>query len=130
MFSNLKTIIMKRVFFVTALSLGVFFVQAQRRHSESSQVEYGVKGGLNVANVGVSGSTNPDTKISGYLGLLAHIHLTEQFAVQPELLFSGQGYKYTINGTDYNVPLNYITLPILGQLMFGDGFRAETGPQP
>ena len=121
---------MKRVFFVTVLSLGVFFVQAQKGHSYAAHTEFGVKGGLNVSNVSVSSSTNPDTKISGYLGLLAHIHLNEQFAFQPELLFSGQGYKYTISGTDYNVPLNYLTLPLLGQFMFGDGFRIETGPQP
>ena len=121
---------MKRVFFVTALSLGMFLVQAQQKHSYAAHTEFGVKGGLNVSNVSVDGSTNPDAKLSGYLGLLAHIHLSQQFAFQPELLFSGQGYKYTVSGTEYKVPLNYITLPLLGQFMFGDGFRVETGPQP
>ena len=110
-----------------ALSLGVFIASAQSRYP---QAEFGIKGGLDIANVNVEGSNNPDTKASGYFGIFAHVHLSRQFAFQPELLFSGQGYKQTIAGTDINTSLNYITIPILGQLMLGDGFRIETGPQP
>lgn len=118
---------MKRVFFVTALSMGVFFVHAQRTHTTA---EFGVKGGLNVSNVSVENSTNPDSKASVNLGIFAHVHVAPMIAFQPELLFSGQGYKETVAGVDYNTSLNYITLPILVQLMVGEGFRLETGPQP
>ncbi len=119
---------MKKVFFVAALSMSVFMTNAQQ--SRYPQAEFGVKGGLDIANVNVEGSNNPDTKVSGYLGLLAHIHLSRQFAFQPELLFSGQGFKETMAGKDYTTALNYITIPLLGQLMLGNGFRIETGPQP
>jgi len=118
---------MKRVFFVTALSMGVFFAHAQRTHTDAA---FGVKGGLNVSNVSVENSTNPDSKVSVNLGIFAHVHLDRMVAFQPELLFSGQGFKQTISGVDVTTSLNYITLPILLQLMAGDGFRFETGPQP
>jgi hypothetical protein len=118
---------MKKVIFVTALSMGVVFAQAQKG---SPHTEFGVKAGVNISNVSVDNSTNPDARASFHVGGLAHIHLDKQFAIQPELLFSSQGYKYTIAGTDYKVAINYITIPILGQLMFGEGFRVETGPQP
>ena len=121
---------MKSVFLITTLSLGCYFAQAQKSHSSSTHTEFGVKAGLNVSNVNDENSTNPDSKASVHVGVLAHIHLDRQFALQPEVLFSGQGYKYTFAGTDYKVSLNYIIIPILGQLMFGDGFRLETGPQP
>jgi len=130
MIFKLKTSIMKNAFFITALSLVGSLAHAQKSHSYSAHTEFGVKAGLNVSNVSVESSTNPDSKASVNIGVLAHIHLDRQFAFQPELLFSGQGYKYTVSGTTINVPLNYLTLPLLGQFMFGDGFRVETGPQP
>lgn len=107
--------------------MGVVFAQAQKG---STHTEFGVKAGLNVSNVSVDNSTNPDARASVHIGALAHIHLDRQFAFQPEILFSSQGYKYTVAGTDYKVAVNYITIPLLGQFMFGDGFRVETGPQP
>src|SRR5882762_10660775 len=62
---------------------------------------FGLKGGLNVATVHVKNSSyNVDPRISAYAGGLAHIHLSKEFALQPELTFSGQGYK--VNGTGAN----------------------------
>ena len=118
---------MKRLLFVTALSMGVVLVQAQKG---GTGAEFGVKAGLNVSNASIEGSTNPDARASLYVGALAHIHLDREWAIQPEVLYSSQGYKYTVNNVDYKVPINYITIPILGQYMFGEGFRVETGPQP
>ena len=113
---------MKKLLFVSILSLSAMLSQAQH-------TDWGVKGGFNFANLSYANSTNPDLRFSGYLGVLAHVHLTRQFAIQPELLFSGQGAKETISGTDYTLALNYINLPVLGQIMVGNGWRFETGPQ-
>lgn len=91
-----------------------------------THVELGLKGGLNVATLSTASSnSNIDPRISINLGGLAHIHVSKEFAVQPELLFSGQGYK----GVDYKVNLDYLQLPVLLQYMIGTGFRIETGPQ-
>jgi len=114
---------MKKILFITALSLSATLIKAQTR------TDWGVKGGLNISNLRYENVTNPDAKVSGYLGVLAHIHLTRQFAIQPELLFSGQGAKETVAGTDYTLALNYFNLPVLGQIMVGNGWRIETGPQ-
>jgi|GEM_PF-78281 len=113
---------MKKFLFVSILSLSAILSQAQH-------TDWGVKGGFNFSNMSYENSTNPDLRFSGHLGVLAHVHLTRQFAVQPELLFSGQGARETISGTKYTIALNYINLPILGQIMVGNGWRLETGPQ-
>ncbi|MEO6722919.1 MAG: porin family protein [Ferruginibacter sp.] len=115
---------MKQLFFITALVLGSFMLKAQH-------VEFGVKGGLNVSNVLVSKSaSNYDPRISAHAGGLMHIHLTKEFAIQPELVFSGQGYKTkSVNGVEETLRLNYLNLPVLVQYMFNSGFRLETGPQ-
>jgi hypothetical protein len=39
---------------------------------------------------------------------------------------------YSTQGAEYNngkLKLNYINVPVLGQYMFGSGFRLQTGPQ-
>ncbi len=111
---------------ISAIAISSFFI-ATAQHAA-----FGVKGGLNVASVNVKTSAySVDPRISAHFGGLAHIHLSEQFALQPELTFSGQGFK--INGTganaDQHYNLNYLNLPVLLQYMFNSGFRIETGPQ-
>ena len=94
-----------------------------------THVELGLKAGLNVATLSTSDNANIDPRISAYFGGLAHIHISKEFAVQPEVLFSGQGAKSTAGNVVYKTNLNYIQVPILLQYMIGTGFRLETGPQ-
>lgn len=89
----------------------------------------GIKGGLNISNITVNGNTDWGSKLGGHAGLLAHIHLVPSLALQPELVFSNQGAKYTITDGEHTLNLNYINLPVLLQYMFNNGFRIQTGPQ-
>jgi hypothetical protein len=119
---------MKKILFGTTMILGFFVTNAQH-HEMKPHAEFGLKGGLNIAGVHIENGANPDARPSFYLGGLAHIHLTKYFALQPEIMYSGQGFKQTAAGIDYKYRLNYINIPVLAQLMAGDGFRIETGPQ-
>lgn len=118
---------MKKVVIIPSLLIIGLSMQAQKKQAPA--VEFGLKAGLNIANVHVQNSNNPDSKASFYAGGLAHIHISSQFAVQPEIMYSGQGYTQSIAGTDHKINLGYINIPVLAQLMFGEGFRLETGPQ-
>ena len=116
---------MKKVFFVTTMILGAFFAKAQH-------VQFGLKAGVNSSRINVKDVSNAvDSRISFHVGGLAHIHLSDNFALQPELTYSGQGYKLngTGNNADQFVNLGYINLPVLLQFMTKSGFRIETGPQ-
>jgi hypothetical protein len=105
---------------VTAIMItGV--VSAQHGNSPSGHVNLGVKGGLNFYNIHNDNDISYD-QITGYnFGLLGHIHINSQWAVQPELLYSTQGAK--------NNKLGYINVPVLLQYMFDNGFRIQAGPQ-
>lgn len=85
----------------------------------------GVKGGLNSFNIQTDDNSGFDSKIGLYVGLLGHIHLNEQYAFQPELVYSMQGAKS--GNTD--IKLDYINVPLLFQYMFDNGFRIQAGPQ-
>ena len=95
-------------------------------HAQRNNVEFGIKAGINAANFKIDPSFNSDSRIGLHLGGLAHIHVTEHFAVQPELMISAQGADYGENNED---KFTYLNLPVLAQVMFGDGFRIQTGPQ-
>lgn len=109
---------MKRI-----ILLAVVAIATQAAYSQN--VQFGVKAGVNVANFDNKGAPNFDSKVGLHVGALAHIHLNENWALQPEAVFSMQGSKYA----NSKALLNYINVPVLVQYMFANGFRLETGPQ-
>ena len=108
---------MKRIFFVLFGMLTAVFSFAQR-------ATFGIKGGLNIDNYSPEAGS-VDSRIGYHLGALVHVHLDPNAAIQPEVVYSSQGARFT-NSTD---KLGYVNVPVLLQLMFSRGFRAETGPQ-
>src|SRR6476620_12597493 len=96
--------------------------------ASAQSVKFGVKAGLNVANVTVSndyfGVTSPSTstKIGFHVGGLAELKLTDKFAIQPDLLFSMQGATTKSSENDFagftstsedKINLSYINIPVM-----------------
>jgi hypothetical protein len=97
--------------------------------ASAQNVNIGIKGGLNVYNIHNDNNSENDNKIGFHVGLLGHIHMADNFALQPELVFSTQGAKYTSGTSEVSVNLDYINVPLLFQYMFDNGFRLQAGPQ-
>ena len=95
----------------------------------AQNVNIGIKGGLNITNLNDDNGTTYDSKIGFNVGLLGHIHLAPQLALQPELLYSLQGAKYTVSNLETNINLGYLNIPLNVQYMFDNGFRLQAGPQ-
>ncbi|MGZ8554040.1 MAG: porin family protein [Chitinophagaceae bacterium] len=111
---------MNRVFcIVSTVLLSSLAASAQETH-------FGLKAGLNVASINVSPGADYGSKAGLHVGGLAHIHLSKNFALQPELVFSMQGGE---RADDRKLKLNYINIPLLVQYMTDNGFRLQTGPQ-
>lgn len=111
---------MKKIVLIIACMATSAFV-----FSQSAKAYFGVKGGINVASLNVENGVDLNSRASFYAGGLAHIHVSRQFAVQPELYFSGQGGK----NSSTTLKLDYLNIPLLLQYMTGGGFRLQTGPQ-
>ena len=114
---------MKKLFVLASLVICVIVAKAQ-----TGKAQFGVKGGLNLANL-QSPNTDYDSKSGLHAGLLAHIHVSNHFAVQPELMYSCQGTEYRNANQIFRTNLSYLNLPVLAQYMVGTGFRLQTGPQ-
>ncbi|WP_212002876.1 porin family protein [Chitinophaga sp. HK235] len=116
---------MKKLILSGILAIGsVLAVNAQT-------VKFGVKGGLNLAKL--TNTDNAKTRASFYAGGLVNLALNESWAIQPELLYSGQGTKVktsTILGTlESTVKTDYINIPVMVQYSIVPAFYLEAGPQ-
>ena len=109
---------MKRLICIITATLLFSIAFAQQTH-------FGVKAGVNIASVAIDGGDDYSGKAGLHVGGLAHIHISRQFALQPELIFSMQGGK----DDDLKLKLNYLNVPLMAQYMTNDGFRLQTGPQ-
>lgn len=93
-------------------------------------VRWGVKAGANFSTIHTeSDAPSWGSRTGIHAGLLAHIHLNKNWAIQPEAVYSLQGSKNTEGGETQVNNLNYINVPVLLQYMFDNGFRLQTGPQ-
>ncbi len=109
-------------------SLFVFAILAGSL-AANSQIVFGLKAGVNIANLKVSGdgvSETFDSKIGFHGGGFATIPLATNFNIQPEVVFSIEGAKN--NDDDTKIDLSYINIPVMFQYN-ASGFIIETGPQ-
>jgi hypothetical protein len=95
----------------------------------ATPVEFGLKAGVNLANIESEIYSNRNSRIGFYAGGLAHIHLNQHLALQPEIVYSSQGFNQDISsGLELDFKTDYLNIPVLVQYM-NSGFRLETGPQ-
>ncbi|MFV8327187.1 porin family protein [Flavobacterium sp. ZS1P14] len=110
---------MKKIILSVVIVFTFGFVNAQEKEAMS----FGAKGGLNLATV-----TNADgskTLVGFHIGFFGEFMLGDDFALQPEVLYSTQGTDFD-NG---DLKLDYITVPVMLKYYVADAFSLELGPQ-
>ncbi|MEO7263612.1 MAG: porin family protein [Ferruginibacter sp.] len=112
-------------FYVTAAVAAMMMTSAV----SAQHVNIGIKGGLNLYNIHNDNGAEYDMKPGFNAGLIGHIHLAPQLALQPEVVYSAQGAKYSVLNVENKINLGYINVPVLFQYMFNNGFRLQAGPQ-
>jgi hypothetical protein len=111
-------------------ALVVTIVMAQLLFAQN--VQFGLKGGVNISSANDEDLVSDDkvTPVVGYhFGGLAHIHLSPNWALQPEVVYSKEGARVEHPTYNATTELKYINIPVLAQYMVGNGFRIQTGPQ-
>lgn len=110
-----------KFYLITIIAVMVFTAGT----ATAQNINIGLKGGLNSYNIENEDNSAFDPRMGFQIGLLGHMHLNEQFAFQPELVYSLQGAK----SSSTDIRLDYMNIPLLLQYMFDNGFRVQTGPQ-
>jgi opacity protein-like surface antigen len=95
--------------------------------SANAQVQFGAKGGLNIANLGGDGLSGQgiSSLISFHIGGQVSIPIAGKFSIQPEALYSGEGAK----ATGGKLLFNYLNIPVLAEYNIAKGLNVEAGPQ-
>lgn len=123
---------MKKVI-LSAIAIMVFgFVKAQ-------EVKFGIKTGLNLSNwTGDTRGTNLKSIFGINAGGFAEIKVSDQFAIQPEILYSTQGTKSKNYGAyidgryykgDIKMDLSYVNIPVMFKYSTDGKSFMEAGPQ-
>lgn len=137
---------MKKILVIAVLMIASLNVM------NAQTINFGVKAGLNLADV--SGSPSASSSIGGetssysngmhigfHIGAVCNIALNDNFSIAPELLYSQGGYKQTYTFTDdgsfsgvketnttvSNVSLNYLQIPIMAHYKLESGLYFEAG---
>ena len=108
------------------LVLNVFAISTATVNAQGT-TNFGIKAGITSANLKFSGSgvsVSADSKIGFYGGVFAQIGVSENFAVQPEVLYSLLGSK----SQGDNLNLSYVSVPVLAKYI-KEGLSIVLGPQ-
>lgn len=117
---------MKRILFFIIVSSSLT-ISAQKSKKDEG-ITFGLKGGLNVSNF--AGDINDNTfRTSIHLGVFSEIMISDKFSVQPELLYSGQGFSGSTTPGFSRSKYDYINLPILAKIYIAEKISVEAGPQ-
>lgn len=90
---------------------------------------FGIRLGANVSRFG--GDINSPSALFGpHAGIYYSIGISENFALQPELIYSIQGSQFSAaTGTSsISDRLDYINLPIMAKIYLTEGFNIQVGP--
>ncbi len=116
---------MKRLLFFASMVLVISNIFGQTNKS------FGIKAGLNVANV----STNFPIVESGQesimryqAGVFFDIPLNNAFSFQPQLLYSGKGLKFAAGNHSHTIKMESLDLPLLVNFHLSSGFFLGVGP--
>jgi len=96
----------------------------------AQEVAIGIKGGLNFANVNPnqSAGTTYNSRTGYHFGAFALFKLSK-IGIQPEVLFSKQGSKYSFSSTNVDANFNYINIPVILKIYLMAGLNLQVGPQ-
>jgi hypothetical protein len=119
----------------TILSLALLAGAAGVANAQTG-VKYGIKGGFNGSTFSGADSKGSEYKAGFAAGVFANFGITDNFSVQPEVLFSQKGASVdNFQGVSANTlksTLSYIDVPILLRYNTGEdgkGLFFELGPQ-
>lgn len=115
------------------LSASVIAQEQQTAAEKKSNSKFGLKGGLNLANLYVDDASTEKMKVGFNAGIFWKLAVAEGFSIQPELLYSQKGAKATYDNFlqgegEYRFNLNYLELPLLATVNLGKHFNIHAGP--
>jgi hypothetical protein len=109
--------------------LYLFLLAACSFAAANAQIQFGIKAGANFSTFTGDGVDGAKTKIGFHGGAFVGVPLFSTFSLQPELVYSDQGYKVKEDEFSGKLNAEYLNIPVLFKYNNPSGFFAQTGPQ-
>jgi hypothetical protein len=116
----------KEVYIILLLLFSIPFFGQKSKKDEG--IVFGLKGGLNVSNFSGEISDN-SLRTSVHLGIFSEIIVSDKFSLQPELLYSGQGFSGSNTPGFSRSKYDYVNIPVLAKIYLTEKLSIEAGPQ-
>ena len=111
------------------ITIALMIVSTLSLKAQDTKATAGIKGGYNISSVSFDGNSETE-KLHGYhIGIYGESYIGKYFAIQPEILYSKQGYKIIDNSGTYTQKLDYLNIPVMLKLYPVKSFFLEAGPQ-
>ena len=119
---------MKNIFLIVVILISFNSISAQAQ----DRLQMGLKAGINVSDY--TGRWFEDresfSRKSFHVGLVGELSLTSRWNLQPEFLYSEQGFGFRNEfQEELKINLNYLQLPVLVEYELVNGFFIQGGPQ-
>lgn len=114
-----------KILAITTIICITFTAKAQDEKKSNA----GLKLGYNLAAVSYDGDTETGQRHGFHIGFYGESFLSDNVALQVELLYSQQGYEIEDNSGVFTQKLDYINLPLLLKVYPSTNFFLEAGPQ-
>lgn len=122
---------------------GIFLFLFIGGYTFSQETRFGIKAGPNYSTVVGDLTEGINPRFSGHIGVFASFEFSRNFTIQPELLYSSQGFRFNtdlafidnfnpvVNDPDFitAVQFNYLSVPVIAQFGLSDRIAVEFGPQ-
>jgi hypothetical protein len=114
--------------FMKKLAL-VFLAGMSIATAANAQFQFGIKAGANFSNVNGNDAQGASTLAGFNGGVYFKLPIASHLSIQPELLYSGQGFEETGGGITDKQHINYFNIPVLLKYTHFSGLFVETGIQ-
>lgn len=100
-----------------------------RNATPTKKNSFGLKGGLNLANLG-GNARGTTMKLSFHLGVYLAVPVSKRASIQPEFVYSVQGTQVKSRGNPtLRLNYNYLNVPIMLNVNVFDDLAIQLGPQ-
>lgn len=114
---------MKKLLYTCLLMTGLLLI-----NQATANAQIGIRGGANFANVTGDDVENTDARTGLMVGVYTNFALANSpITIQPEVLYSQQGFKQDTELGEATAKLDYIKVPVL--VKFGFGSSGMISPQ-
>ena len=117
---------------IKQITIALFFCVITSMNAQDNTIPKsngGIKGGYNLAAVSFDGDGETEQRHGFHIGVYGESFISESFSIQPELMYSQQGYEITNSSGTFTQKLDYINLPLMLKAYPSKNFFLEAGPQ-